>query len=194
MSLPAGPRLVAAMLAVAALGAAGKEPDAKPRISELRAVVASRGYQVSYKLDYAFSGDALDLVHDGVPLTFRHRVELVGGRLGPLLPRKILGRTIVETTVRYDTLTRRYDVARDVRGKLWPEQQPTPRQHERRRVGTLEEAEAWMTQVRDVPLPSTDIRPASGLRVRVRSELGHRFLLFVFPSTISAAGELRLDD
>lgn len=178
------------MLLVLGVPAAAKEPVSKPAIQGLQVTSVADGYLVSYRLDNALSEEELTRVHDGVPLTFRHKIELLGGRLGPLLPRKTLGRTLVDTTVRYDTLTRRYEVQRELRGKVWPRTSTKPELSERRLVTTMAEVERWMTELIDVPLPPTEARPAAGLRVRVKSELGHRFVLLVFPSKTTVADEL----
>jgi len=153
----------------------------------------AEGFQVSFRVSSAFSEDLLERVHSGIPLTFRHRVELLGRRVVPLFPRKTLGRTLVLTTVSYDSLTRRYDLERRTTGKIWPREKTPPDRVEHQNTSSPEEMEAWMTVLNEVPLPGFSSPKGVRLRVRVRSELGRRFVLLLFPSTTSATQEQILE-
>lgn len=151
------------------------------------------GLSVSYSVTGALSDDLLDRIHSGIELTFRHRVELLGKRVVPLFPRKTLGRTLVITTVKYDALTRRYRMERRVTGKDWPQDLEPPDRVDHRSSTRVEDVIAWMTEVNDVPLPGKAALKATKAKLRVRSELGRRFVLLLFPATRAATEERSLD-
>ena len=165
------------------------------RIASLTATRGPSGVRVSYRVVGGLDQETLERIRSGIAVTFRHRVELRVRRAIPLFPEKTVGRTLVKTTVRYDSLTRQYEVIRTVRGKGWPEKgRASPRSTEVHRTDSVDEMERWMTVLRDVPLPSPPSRTSPArLRVAVRSELAPRFLLFLIPSSYAASAERPLE-
>lgn len=148
---------------------------------------------VSFEIDGALTEEVRERIHSGIEMSFRHRVDLLSKRAFPLWPRKLVGRTVVTTTVQYDSLTRRYRLERETGGKSWPKEQTPPESVESRSTSSAAEMESWMTDVEEVALPSPPDRQEARLKVRVRSELGRRFVFYLVPWTYAATAELSLE-
>lgn len=153
----------------------------KPSIEGLELRRVDDEILVSFKLAGVFDDETLERLDSGIELTFEHKITLQGKRVFPLLPRKALGRTLVVMSVRYDSLTRRYEMLRTVVGKDWPSDRAAPDRIERRSASSREEMEDWMTSLADIALPYPDREPDFRLRVRVHTDLGLRFVLLFFP-------------
>jgi hypothetical protein len=166
-----------------------RSEGARPSIEALELQRVATGIQVSFDVGGVFSEELLERIHSGVRLSFEHKVVLLGKRMAPLFPRVTLARTVVVTSVRYDSLTQRYDIERLVSGKSWPKDVTPPDSVDRRSTTSREAMEAWMTELRDVPLPDPVEQRDKPLKVRVRTELGVRFLLYFFPWPNAAGAE-----
>ena len=178
----------------ASVSLAGASPvGAKAVIRDLDVGRQEGGFRISFRVSKALSEDFFDRVHSGITLTFRHKVELLGRRIAPLLPRKTLGRTLVFTSVSYDSLTRQYELERRTIGKIWPKGHTLPDRVEHGNTTSTEDMQNWMTVLREVPLPGDPSAKGVRLRVRVRSELGRRFVFLFFPATRSATQEQTLE-
>lgn len=174
-------------LAVTAVLEAGAESP-RPAIEGLLLERDDTGIRVSFRLTGAFNDDVLERVHSGMRLSFEHRIVLLGKRAVPLFPRVTLARTVVVTTVQYDSLTRRYDLERRTVGKDWPEQEAPPERFEQRATPSRQEMESWMSEIVGVALPDPPDSGDDPLKIRVRTDLGMRFLLLFlpWPNTVTA--------
>lgn len=187
----------AGLLAVVALSipvparAEPAEPD--PAIRDLVVEPAASELRVSFRVEGALRVETLERLQSGMTVVFRHRIDVLTRRTVPLFPLRLNSRTIVETSVRYDSLVRQYLLERrtvrtepeGVGGPLVePETASTP---------SLSEAEAWMTTVSGVPVSAlSDGDAARRPRVRVRTELGRRYRLLIFPFADAAEAEQAL--
>ncbi len=169
----------------------GSDRDAS--VSDLAVRRDGERFLVSYRVEGAFSPDLVERIGSGLEIAFVHRVEILVKRFLPLLPSRLEGRTTVEATVRYDSLTRQYYLVRRLTREMAGDDAPGAVEETRTATSSLSETEAWMTSIVDVPLPppskSESDRKA---RIRVRSTLGRRYRLLLFPGneTVDAEKEL----
>ena len=126
-------------------------------------------------------------------MVFRHRVEVLGRRTAAPWPSKRHASMRIVSTAVYDSLIQRYELLRTIElGKRRDRGRPPV--EERTQTESIEQMRAWMTEFDQLPaleLPET-ARDAQ-LRVRVRSILGRRYVLFLFPSRIDVSAERRLE-
>jgi hypothetical protein len=184
-----------ALLAAGTAGAAGAGKGlADATIAGLKAEVEDGELLVSFNLDNGFPKEVRERLHAGNAISYRHRVDMILRKSFWLTPNKLLGRTVVETKVEYDELTRQYKLYRRTENKTKVKDDPFLDLEVRRTTESLDEAVDWMTVVEEVPLPwRPDLSGSDRLRVKVHSNLGRRFVLQVFPSSYSVTAELRLE-
>ena len=91
------------LAALAAFGPAVAEERVRPEIRDLTCATAEGRVIVSYRLAHAWGERQLERLQAGVPVVFRHDVEL-RLRRGMLLPDRVPARTVVETRVTFDAL------------------------------------------------------------------------------------------
>ncbi|MDX1388312.1 MAG: DUF4390 domain-containing protein [Acidobacteriota bacterium] len=176
------------ILTVAAPGDGKAEGHEGPVVTNLEVARHDGDVSVSYDIVRGVTEEDLTRVHSGIPLKFQHRAEIVGKRVMGIFPRKTLARTVVTTRVEYDTLTKRYELSREVRGKDWPKDSTPPDHTDIKTTSSLEEMKAWMTTLDEVPLPDPpDI--AERVKIKVRSELGKKFVMMIFPSIRTTSAE-----
>jgi hypothetical protein len=184
--------LVSAFLLTGA-SAAPAVADERPAIVDLAADVQEAGVVVSWSVRGGLTDDALERIRSGLPVTLRHRVELTGRRSAPFWRARVHGRAVVESTVRFDALTRQYDLERRTRIENGPGE---PRLIlDARRTESEEEMRAWLLAVGPLPafvLPHEP--PTRRLKLRVESTLGRRYLWYMLPWPITASAELLLGD
>jgi uncharacterized protein DUF4390 len=124
---------------------------------------------VSFELTDAFSADVRDAIQSGLATTFSYDLEL---RRGTALFDRTVASVTVEASVRFDNLTRRYEVSRAVDGRV-EEARPTEDQNAVRR---------WLTRFDQVPLSKTSALEANGeYYVRVHAHTRPRNTWFVWP-------------
>jgi len=185
------PPVLCALLISGAAAAAPAEARDRPSIEAFEAERAEGRVAVSWTVAVGLTDDALERIHSGIPVTLRHRVELVVRRAVPLWRARILSRAVIEVTARFDALTRQYDLERRTRFDDSPDG-PTSSLDVHR---TDSEAEmlAWMTRVEHLPrLTVPDDVPPGRLRVRVESWLGRRYVWYMLPWSITASAESRV--
>ncbi len=124
---------------------------------------------VSFDLTDAFSSDVRDAIQSGLPTTFSYDVEL---RRGSALFDRTVASVTVEASVRFDNLTRRYQISRIVDGRV-EDARPTEDREAVRR---------WLTHFEQVPLCNTSALEANGeYHVRVRAHTRPRNTWFFWP-------------
>ncbi|MCP3978947.1 MAG: DUF4390 domain-containing protein [bacterium] len=182
--------LTAVLACLLASSAAWAERRIKPTIDGLQARLDGDRAIVSYRVVRGMSGDVLERIHSGIAVQFRHRIEILSRRAVPLWPSRSVARTVVETSASYDSLTGRYELTRTTRtGKA------DPGAEERHSTDSRQEMVRWMTELHDVPLLDSDGRLATTKRLRlsVDSAVDRRYVMLMFPSTVSASAERPLE-
>jgi len=124
---------------------------------------------VSFDLSDAFTDDVRDAIQSGLSTTFSYEVEL--RRAATLFDRTIASVTMT-ATVRFDNLTRRYQMSRSLDGRV-EDARPTEDQNA---------VKAWMTHFERIPVSTTSALEANGeYYVRVRAHTRPRNALFFWP-------------
>ncbi len=184
--------LVLLALAAAPIPDTSQSASGKPRLELSEARRAGGHAAVSFRLANVLGAEALEQMRSGVPVVYRHRVEVLGRRTAPWPSKEHASMRIVTSAV-YDSLTQRYELLRSIElGKR--RNRDRPPLEERTQTESIEEMRVWMTEFDQLPaleLPET-ARDAQ-LRVRVRSILGRRYVLFLFPSRIDVSAERSLE-
>ena len=169
---------------------AGVDPPAKAYIDALEARRDAGRALFSFRLANGMTEERLERIHSGLGLQFKYRLDVLGKRPLPLLPRKLLARMNIRTSVEYDLLTRQYTVMRRLEVKSRRKRDVAPPDEQRIVTDSVDEVSTWMTAFEEIPVfdPARPL-PAGRLHVRVSSTLGRRYTLLIFPTTIGAAGE-----
>jgi hypothetical protein len=171
-------RLAGLLLVLALAGAVGNAAVAAPETSppegaeirDLQVRNSPTDLFVSFRLYGGFTPEIREQIHSGLPVTFRHYVEIVKHRAAwfddTLVKKKI------STTVTYDTLTRQYRLTRDVNEEM-VETTVTDRP---------EEMELFMSSVERQRLCDPSELPGDRrLALRVKSRIRRRFVFFFIP-------------
>jgi hypothetical protein len=141
------------------------------RAQDLSVVPIARDGQVlvSFDLADAISSDVRDAIQSGLPTTFSYDVEL---RRGSAFFDRTVASVTVKASVRFDNLTRRYQISRTVDGRV-EDARPTEDQEAVRR---------WLTHFEKLPISNTSALEINGeYYVRVRAHTRPRNTLFVWP-------------
>jgi uncharacterized protein DUF4390 len=124
---------------------------------------------VSFDMTDAFTSDVRDAIQSGLATTFSYEVDL---RQGSGLFDRTVAAVTVSATVRYDNLTRRYQLSRAVDGRV-DDARPTEDQ---------DAVRAWMTHFERVPLLATASLETNGeYAVRVRAHTRPRNVWVFWP-------------
>ena len=105
---------------------------------------------VSFALSDGFTADVRDAIQSGLPTTFAYELELRRGA-ATWFDRTVAALTIT-ATVRFDNLTRRYQMSRSVDGRV----------EDARPTEDLDAVQRWMTRFERVPLSRTATLEANG--------------------------------
>jgi Domain of unknown function (DUF4390) len=157
--------LVAILLASGVFVHAAEPPD-------LSVTPIARDGQVfvSFELSDGLTSEVQDAIQSGLATTFSYDVELRHGSAA-WFDRTVAALTIT-ATVRFDNLTRRYQMSRTLDGRV-EDAQPTEDQDAMRR---------WMTRFDRVPLSATTSLETNGeYYVRVRARTRPHNAWFVWP-------------
>jgi uncharacterized protein DUF4390 len=148
----------------AALQVAVGEPDIS-----VRPIARDGQLLVSFEMRGGLTPEVRDAIQSGLPTTFSYDVELrhSGGWF-----ERLLASTTVSATVRFDNLTRRYQMSRSVDGRV----------EGARASETFDEVGGWMTRFERVALWGTTALEANGeYAVRVRAHTRPRNASFLWP-------------
>jgi hypothetical protein len=125
---------------------------------------------VSFDLSDGFTADVRDAIQSGLPTTFSYVVELRQGSATWF--DRTLSAVTIAATVRFDNLTRRYQMSRAFGDRV--EDAPA--------TEDLDAVRRWMTHFERVPVSATSSLQVNGeyyIRVRVRAR--HRDTWFLWP-------------
>jgi len=160
----AGTLVVVVMLAARLVAAAAASPDIT-----VTPIARDGHVLVSFDMGDAFTPDVRDAIESGLPATFSYDVEL---RRGFGLFDRTVASMAISATVRYDNLTRRYQMSRTVDGRV----------EDARPTEDSAAVRAWMTHFDRVPLLATTSLEANGeYSVRVRAHTRPRNAWFFWP-------------
>ena len=131
---------------------------------------------VSFDLSDGFTAEVRDAIQSGLATTFSYDVDL---RRGSALFDRTVASVTITAMVRFDNLTRRYQMSRMVDGRV----------EEARPTEDLEAVRAWMTHVERIPLSATAALEANGeYYVRVRARTRPHNAWFIWPWGGTALG------
>jgi hypothetical protein len=124
---------------------------------------------VSFELTDGFSSDVRDAIQSGLPTTFSYEIQL--RRETAFFDRTVASVTI-EASVRFDNLTRRYQVSRAVDGRV----------EDARPIEDQDAVRRWLTHFEQVPVSNTAALETNGeYYVRVRARTRPRNTWFIWP-------------
>lgn len=161
------------LLAIALVGAAA-DPD-------LTVTPIARDGQVvvSFDLSDGFTADVRDAIQSGLATTFSYDLDL---RRGSALFDRTVASVTITAIVRFDNLTRRYQMSRMVDGKV-EDARPTEDQNAVR---------AWLTHFERIPLSATAALETNGeYYVRVRARTRPRNAWVMWPWGGTALGQAK---
>jgi hypothetical protein len=189
-----GSLLLLALVVAPGVGARQRS-EVQPEVVDLTFRVQGGNVMASYSLAGCLTEDVMERIHSGIPIRFRHRVEVVEKRPALFVTDRVFARTLIETRVEYDSLTQRYQLNRvlEVRSRQRREV-PAP-VSDQLVSGSIDEMRSWMTHVVDVLL-GDPVRPfpeGVDLHVRVEVSLGRHWVLLIIPTTDSVTAELQME-
>ena len=165
---------VAVVLLVGGLHATGADPD-------LSVTPIARDGQVvvSFDLSDGLTPGVRDAIQSGLATTFSYEVDL---RRGSALFDHTVASVAITAIVRFDNLTRRYQMSRTVDGRV-EDARPTDDQNAVR---------AWMTHFERIPLSATAALETNGeYYVRVRAHTRPHNAWFFWPWGGTALGQAK---
>ena len=163
--------------------AAKKKGKNDPQIEIQRAVLEDGRAGVDFRVTGVFTEETLEWIHSGIPVKFRHRIELLGPRRFLLSRRNVLARSVIETRVAYDALTARYELSRVSTLKKPQRKNSPPPYVEATVTDDTEEMRRWMVEGQNVVLydPKRELN-GDDLRISIESSLGRDYVLWIFPA------------
>ena len=134
---------------------------------------------VSFDLSDGFTPDVRDAIQSGLLTTFSYEVDL---RRGSALFDRTVASVTITAIVRFDNLTRRYQMSRTVDGRV-EDARPTEDQ---------DAVRAWMTHFAQIPLSATAALETNGeYYVRVRAHSSPHNAWFFWPWGGTAFGQAK---
>ena len=165
---------MAAVVLVGAVRAAEGAPDIT-----VTPIARDGQVVVSFDLSDGFTPEVRDAIQSGLSTTFSYGVDL---RRGSAWFDRTVASVTITATVRFDNLTRRYQMSRTVDGRV-EDARPTEDQ---------EAVRAWMTHFERIPLSATATLEANGeYAVRVRVQTRPHNTWFFWPWGASILGQAK---
>jgi hypothetical protein len=189
-----GSLLLLALVAAPGAGARQRvEPE--PEIADLTFRADGEDVWTSYRLEGCLPEEVMERIHSGIPIRFRHKVEMVEKRPGLFAADRVFARTLIDTRVQYDSLTQRYQLNRTLELRSRQKRAAPPPTSDQMVTGSIDEMQSWMTIATDVPLsdPSRPFPQDVDLHVRVEVSLGRHWFLLIIPTTESITAELPME-
>jgi hypothetical protein len=186
--------LLLALLAAPDVGAR-QHVEAQPEIADLTFRTDGEEVWTSYRLEGCLTEEVMERIHSGIPIRFRHKIEMVEKRPGLFAADRVFARTLIDTRVEYDSLTQRYQLNRTLEVRSRQKRAAPPPTSNEMVTGSIDEMQAWMTLVTDVPLgdPSRPFPDDVDLNVRVEVSLGRHWFLLIIPTTESIVAEVPME-
>lgn len=151
-------------------GAGAAVSNGEPAVVNVTPIARDGQVLVSFELADGVTADVQEAIRSGLPTSFSYDIELRRGT--PAWFDRTIASMTVTATVRFDNLTRRYQMSRTVDGRI-EDARPT----EDARAVT-----AWMTRFERVPVSPTEVLEANGeYYVRVRAHTHPRNTWFFWP-------------
>lgn len=161
-------RLFSAVVVLALLAVVS--PHADSRALNVTPIAREGQVLVSFELSDGITPEVKDAIQSGLPTTFSYQIDVSRGTSGWF--DRTLASVTVAATVRFDNLTRRYQLSRTVDGRVG-DTKPTEDQEMMRR---------WMTRFEQVPVVATAALENNGeYAVRVRAQARPHNTLFLWP-------------
>jgi hypothetical protein len=165
-------------VAVIAVAAGVSAADPVPDIS-VTPITRDGQVVVSFDLSDGFTPEVRDAIQSGLSTTFSYDVDL---RRDTTLFDRTVASVAISATVRFDNLTRRYQMSRTVDGRV-EDARPTEDQQAVR---------GWMTHFERIPLSTTAQLEANGeYYVRVRAHTRPHNAWFFWPWGASVFGQAK---
>lgn len=160
-----------------------KTAEDGPWIEIQRAVLEAGRVSVDFRVAGVFTEETLEWIHSGIPVKFRHRIEVIGPRRFLFSRRNVLARSVVETRVAYDALTGRYELSRVTTLKKPQRKKGPPPYVEASVTEEQEEMHRWMVEGQHVVLydPKRELN-GEDLRIAIESSIGRDYILWIFPT------------
>lgn len=185
--------IVALALALSASASFAAKGEGKPAIDDIRTDVRDGALEASFRLVNGLDEETLERIHSGIPVTYKHRLELLGRRPFWLSSRRVEGRARIEMRVEYDPLVKRYTLWRRVAGDDDDRLPSTP---EERVTSSEQEMRDFLTAIGPVRLVEPGrAMPPGRFKLKINSNLGRRYVMMIFPGsyTVSAERQIELD-
>lgn len=154
---------------------AGVAASERPQVVEISTRSEGGGLVLSFGLEHVFNGSVRERIDSGIPVVFKHRVQVVAPRR--LWLDRIVARAQLETRVRYDSLTRRYELSRTVRPGLRATALAGLEHH--RSTDSFDEAREFMTRIDGIPRLDIEAFEGQSLKVEIETVLGRRWYLLL---------------
>ena len=182
-------------LVVAPVVGARQRVELLPEVVDLALEEKAGIVRASYNLAGCLPEEVMERIHSGIPIRFRHKIEVVEKRPALFVPDRVFARTLVETRVEYDSLTQRYQLNRVLEVRSRQKGAIPPPASDQMVTGSIDEMRAWMTRVVDVPLrdPARPFPEDVDLHVRVDVSLGRHWVMLIIPTTESVTAELQME-
>ncbi|NIM00798.1 MAG: DUF4390 domain-containing protein [Acidobacteria bacterium] len=154
----------------------------EPWIEVQRAALEDGRISVDFSVEGVLNQETLEVIQSGIPVKFRHRIEVLGPRKYWISRRNVLARSVVETRVVYDALTARYELTRVTTLKKPQRKKGPPPYEEATVTDNAKEMERWMVRGQHVVLydPKQELN-GDDLRVVIESSIGRDYVLWIFP-------------
>jgi hypothetical protein len=171
-------KLCAVVVASAILAAGARAAELAPDIA-VTPIARDGQVVVSFELSEAFTPDVRDAIQSGLSTTFSFDVDL--RRDATIFDRTVASVTI-SASVRFDNLTRRYQMSRTVDGRV-DDARPTEDQ---------DAVRSWMTRFDRIPLSTTAALEANAeYYVRVRAHTRPHNAWFFWPWGTQMLGQAK---
>lgn len=166
------------LVAVVMIGVGVRAADPEPDIS-ITPIARDGQVLVSFDMPSGFTPDVTDAIQSGLATTFSYEVEL---RRGSTVFDRTIAALTITATVRYDNLTRRYQMSRSFDGRI-EDARPTEDQNAVRQ---------WMTHFERIPISTTAALENNGeYYVRVRAHTRPHNGWFIWPWSGTTLGHAK---
>lgn len=144
--------------------------EESPRIADLSISQRDNEYYLSFRLQIYLDTETLEEIESGLETGFEYEIEVMRSRR--FWFDNQVSRSKLKSSVKYDSLSRQYQLMLKVDGNVQRSSTTDKR----------EEMQRWLTEIQDFRLGSiSDFIPPEEHLVRVKSDLGPRFVLFFIP-------------